>query len=69
MLVWGIGRSLISGLFVQADSLLALMGFADEETTTILLQGYGHSIGELRDIQPIRPSEVLLLPFSVQPQS
>lgn len=27
---FGYGRSLISGLFVQTDSLLALMEFADE---------------------------------------
>jgi len=30
MLVSGVGRSLISGLLLQADSLLALMEFADE---------------------------------------
>jgi len=30
MLVSGMGRSLISGLFIQADSLLALIEFADD---------------------------------------
>nr|SPS06236.1 protein of unknown function [Candidatus Nitrotoga fabula] len=30
MLVSGMGRSLIFGLFIQADRLLALMEFADE---------------------------------------
>lgn len=37
----GIGRSFISALFVQADSLLALIEFADEEKLQFLIKAMG----------------------------
>lgn len=37
----GIGRSFISALFVQADRLLALTEFADEEKLQFLFKAMG----------------------------